>query len=168
MLKLIAKILGNKSTRDIKRLMPLVEKAKEDWEQLKSLTNDELRNETVKIQDTINSELKGIDDNLADLHKKISENPQLDINEKENIFAQIDKIELDRDKELEKVLLKVLPRTFAIVRETARRFKDNEYLEVTAQDFDRKFAGTHPNVKIDGDTARWYNQWMAAGNMITW
>ena len=168
MLKLIAKLLGNKSNRDIRRLMPLVEQAKKDWEELKPLTNDELRNETTIIQNTINSELKGIDETLAGLHQKIAENPDLDINEKESLFAEIDRIELERNKELEKVLLKVLPKTFAIVRDTARRFKENEYLEVTAQDFDRQFATTHENVKIVGDKAHWYNQWMAAGNIITW
>jgi preprotein translocase subunit SecA len=168
MLKLIAKLLGNKSTRDIKRLMPLVEQAKQDWEQLKSLTNDELRDETAKIQNTINEALKDIDDKLASLHRQIAENPDLDINEKESVFAEIDRIELDRNKELEKVLLKVLPRAFAIVRDTARRFKENGYLEVTAQDFDREFAATHENIKIVGDKAQWYNQWMAAGNLITW
>ena len=157
MLKLIAKLLGNKSTKDIKRLMPLVEQAKKDWEQIKTLTNDELRQETITIQNTINSELKGTDDKLAALHQKIADNPELDINEKEGLFAEIDRIELERDKELEKVLLKVLPKTFAIVRDTARRFKENEYLEVTAQDFDRRFAATHQNVKIDGDKARWHN-----------
>lgn len=168
MLKLIAKLLGNKSTRDIKRLMPLVDQAKQDWEQVKALTNDELRNETIKIQDTINAELKGIDDKLASLHQKIADSPDLDINEKESVFAEIDRIELDRNKELEKVLLKVLPRTFAIVRDTARRFKENAYLEVTARDFDRQFATTHENIKIVGDKAHWYNQWMAAGNLVTW
>lgn len=168
MLKLIAKIFGNKSARDIKRIMPLVEQTKKHGEELTSLSNDELRNETVLIQNTINAELKGIDDKLASLHQTIADNPQLDIHEKEKVFAEIDKLEEHRDKELEKVLSKVLPRTFAIVRETARRFKDNEYLEVTAQDYDRKFAATHPNVKIVGDKAHWYNQWVAAGNMITW
>jgi preprotein translocase subunit SecA len=168
MLKLIAKLLGNKSTKDIKRLMPLVNQTKQDWEQLKSLTNDELRDETIKIQSTIKQELEGIDDNLDALHRKRADNPDLDINEKEALFAEIDRIESERNKELEKVLLKVLPRTFAIVRDTARRFKENEYLEVTAQDFDRKFAAIYENVKIVGDKAHWYNQWMAAGNMVTW
>jgi preprotein translocase subunit SecA len=168
MLKLISKIFGNKSTKDIKRLMPLVEQAKQDWEQIKTLSNDELRNETSAIQVTIKGALKVIDEKLAALHERISSTPDLDINDKEAIFAEIDNIELDRNKELEKVLLKVLPKTFAIVRDTARRFKENEYLEVTAQDFDREFAATHPNVKIVGDKAQWYNQWMAAGNMITW
>lgn len=168
MLKLIAKLLGNKSTRDIKRLMPLVEQAKQDWEQVKTLTNDELRQETVKIQNTINSELKGIDDKLASLHQQIADNPDLDINEKESLFAEIDKMEGDRNKELEKVLLRVLPKTFAIVRDTARRFKENATLEVTATDFDRKFAAKYENVSIEGDKAYWANQWMAAGNLITW
>ena len=168
MLKLIAKLLGNKSNRDIKRLMPLVDQAKQAWDELKALSNDELRAETIKIQNTINSELEGIDEKLAGLHQQIANNPALDINEKEGIFADIDRIELERDKELEKVLLKVLPRAFAIVRDTARRFKENAYLEVTAQDFDRKFAATHENIKIVGDKAHWLNQWMAAGNLITW
>ncbi len=168
MLQLIAKIFGSKSNRDIKRLMPLVEQAGKDWEQLKPLSNDELRAETITIQNTINQELKGIDDKLAVLHQRIADNPELDINEKESVFTEIDKIELERDKELEKVLLKVLPRAFAIVRDTARRFKENTYLEVTARDFDRQFAASHPNVKIVGDKAHWYNQWMAAGNMVTW
>lgn len=168
MLKFIAKIFGTKSDKDIKRIMPLVEKTKAEGEKLLSISNDELRNETQKIQETINAELKGIDDQLASLHKKVADNPALDINEKESTFAEIDRIEGERNKELEKVLLKVLPKAFAIVRETARRFKENEYLEVTARDFDRQLATTHPNVQINGDKAQWANKWMAAGNLITW
>ncbi len=168
MLKFIAKIFGTKSDKDIKRIMPLVEKTKAEGEKLLSISNDELRNETGKIQETINAELKGIDDQLASLHKKVADNPALDINEKESTFAEIDRIEGERNKELEKVLLKVLPKAFAIVRETARRFKENEYLEVTARDFDRQLAATHPNVQIQGDKAQWANKWMAAGNLITW
>src|SRR5688572_10194795 len=168
MLKLIAKLFGTKSEKDIKRVMPLVEETKQEGERIKSLSNDALRGETKKIQEQINQELKNIDDQLAGLHQKIADNPTLDISEKESLFAQIDKLEEDRNKELEKVLLKVLPNAFAIVRETARRFKENEYLEVTAQDFDRIISGTHENIKIDGDKAIWYNKWIAAGNMITW
>jgi preprotein translocase subunit SecA len=168
MLKFIAKIFGTKSEKDIKRIMPLVEETKAEGEKLKSITNDELRKETKKIQEHISKELSGIDSQLEALHKKIADNPDLEINEKEAVFGEIDKIEVDRNKELEKVLLKVLPKTFAIVRETARRFKENEFLEVTAQDFDRSLAATYENVKIEGDKAIWANKWMAAGNMITW
>jgi len=168
MLKLIAKIFGTKSQKDIKRIMPLVQQTIQEGETVKSLSNDELRNETRKIQDFINQELSGIDNNLAALHKKIADHPEMEINDKEDVFKEIDKIELERNKELEKVLMKVLPRVFAIVRETARRFKENEILEVTAQDFDRVFAATKDNIKINGDKAQWFNKWMAAGNLITW
>ncbi|HEY5745168.1 MAG TPA: preprotein translocase subunit SecA [Chryseolinea sp.] len=168
MLKFIAKIFGTKSEKDIKRIMPLVEETKQAGERLKALSNDELRNETQQIQAEINAELKSIDDKLADLHKKIADTPDMDINEKEGVFAEIDKLEGERNKDLEKVLLKVLPRTFAVVRETARRFKENTSLEVTALDYDREFATTQANVKIEGNNAIWANQWMAAGNLITW
>jgi preprotein translocase subunit SecA len=168
MLQLLAKIFGTKSDKDIKRIMPLVEQTKQEGEKLKSITNDELRKKTQEIQQVINNELKTIDDKLHGLHKQIADQPELDLGDKEAIFIEIDKLEGDRNKELEKALLKVLPQAFAIVRETARRFKENEYLEVTAQDFDRMFSAKKENVKIDGDKARWANKWMAAGNMITW
>lgn len=168
MLKFIAKLFGTKSEKDIKRIMPLVEQTKQEWEKLPPLSNDDLRKKTEEIKSFIDSELKDIDSRLASLHARIEEHPELGITEKESIFAEIDKIEGDRNKDLEKVLIKVLPRAFAIVKETARRFKENEYLEVSAQDIDREFAARMDNVKIEGDKARWYNKWMAAGNMITW
>ena len=88
MLKFIAKIFGTKSEKDIKRVMPLVEQTKEEGEKLKSVSNDELRNATKKIQESINQELKGIDDQIASLHKKIADSPDLDINEKESTFRR--------------------------------------------------------------------------------
>ncbi|MEO5979132.1 MAG: preprotein translocase subunit SecA, partial [Chryseolinea sp.] len=168
MLKFIAKIFGTKSEKDIKRISPLVEQTKSEGEKLTSISNDQLREETFKIQEFINQELKATDDILAGLHKQIADNVALDITEKESIFAQIDKLEGDRNKELEKVLLKVLPKAFAIVRETARRFKENEFLEVSAKYFDYELAARQGNVTIEGDKARWANKWMAAGNLITW
>jgi preprotein translocase subunit SecA len=168
MLKLIAKLFGTKSEKDIKRMMPLVEETKREGEKLLSISHDELRAKTVAVQEEINQKLKPIDDQLAALHQQIADDPSKDINEKEAIFNQIDQLEKDRNKELEKVLLEVLPRAFAIIRETAKRFKDNEYLEVAATDFDRQLAAKNANVKINGDKAHWHRQWMAAGNLITW
>lgn len=168
MLKLIAKIFGTKSQKDIKQVMPLVDQTIKAGEKLTGLSHDELRNQTREVQTIINQALQNIDDQLAALHKKIEENPELGIQEKESIFAQIDKLELDRNKELEKVLLTVLPRAFAIIRETARRFKENQIIEVTANDFDREIAARYDNVTISGDKANWSNQWKAAGNLITW
>lgn len=168
MFQFIAKIFGTKSEKDIKRIMPLVEETKKEGEKLLSISHDALRQRTVEVQAFIAQQLKPIDDQLAALHERINSQPDLDINEKENIFNQIDKIELERNKELENVLLTVLPQAFAIIRETARRFKENDIIEVTARDFDRVMAAKHDNVKIDGDKALWYNQWMAAGNLIKW
>ncbi|HNP06078.1 MAG TPA: preprotein translocase subunit SecA [Cyclobacteriaceae bacterium] len=168
MLKFIAKILGSKSQKDVKSTMPLVELTKAEGEKLLSISNDELRGKTNEIQSHIDQRLKHIDDKLAELHQRITDHPELDLNEKESIFADIDRIEKERNTELEVILLDVLPQAFAIVKETARRFKENEELEVTAQDFDRVMAATHENVKIVGEKAIWKNQWLAAGNVIKW
>jgi preprotein translocase subunit SecA len=168
MLKIIAKLFGTKSEKDIKRVMPLVEETKQEGEKLKTLSHDSLRNETKKVQQTINDHLKDIDARIAALHKQIEINPTMDIDEKEGLFIQIDELEKERNKELESVLIKVLPKAFAIVRETASRFKDNEFIEVTAEDYDIQFAATKQHVRIDGSKAVWANQWMAAGNMIKW
>jgi len=168
MLNLIAKLFGTKSEKDIKHILPKVEETKREGEKLVGVSHDELRSKTREIQEYINAQLKSIDDEISAWHAKIANDPGLDLNEKESIFSQIDKLELERNKELEQTLLKVLPQAFAIVRETAKRFKENEFLEVTVQGYDVEYAATHPNVTIAGDKARWHNQWMAAGNLITW
>lgn len=168
MLKFIAKILGSKSQKDIKSIMPLVEQTKVEGEKLISLSHDELRKKTWEIQEAINGSLKPIDDRLADLHQRLMDYPEMDVQEKEALFAEVDNLEKDRNAALEKVLMEVLPKAFAIVKETARRFKENEYLEVTAQDYDRVMAASRPHVKVEGDKAKWHNQWMAAGNLIRW
>ena len=148
--------------------MPLVEKTKAEGEKLLSISNDELRDKTKELQNRIDQKLKHIDDKLAELHQRINDHPELDLNEKESIFADIDRIEKERNTELEVVLMDVLPEAFAIVKETARRFKENEELEVTALDFDRVMAATHENVTIEGEKAFWKNHWLAAGNVIKW
>src|SRR4051812_25348947 len=99
MLQFIAKIFGTKSDKDIKTMMPLVESTKQEGEKLKSISNDELRNKTKEIQDFINAELKNIDDQLHALHQEIADKPDLDLGEKESIFAKIDKLESDRNNE---------------------------------------------------------------------
>lgn len=168
MLKFIAKLLGTKSEKDIKRIMPLVEATKREYAKLATLSSDELRAQTHAVQQQINAALKPIDDQLAELHKQIQDQPQLELQSKEAIFNKIDQLEKDRNKALEAVLMEVLPLAFAIVRDTARRFKESEYIEVTAQDYDHRFAAQHQNITVENGKARWHNSWMAAGNMITW
>ncbi|UII22800.1 preprotein translocase subunit SecA [Fulvivirga ligni] len=169
MLKFITKVFGGtKSEKDIKQLMPIVEKVNQQYAQLSGLSDDELRGKTKEVQDTIDSSLKSIDDQIAALHQKIEDNPDLDINEKEDVFSEIDKLEEDRNKDLETVLMEVLPLGFAIVKETARRFKENSQLKVTATLMDKSLAAKKSNVELDGDMAIWHNKWIAAGNEITW
>ncbi|MFD2571253.1 preprotein translocase subunit SecA [Spirosoma soli] len=167
MINLIAKFFGTKSQRDIKELFPYVEKVNVEFTRLKELSNDELRQASAELKAQIANELADIDGQLAEFNEQAS-HPDVDVNEKERLFNQIDKLEADRNTELERVLLDILPRAFAVVKETARRFTENEQLTVTATDFDREIASRKKNVVIDGDQAHWANQWDAAGTPIRW
>ena len=167
MINLIAKLFGTKSQRDLKDLYPYVEKVNAEFAQLKELSNDALRQVSADLKAQIADELADIDTQLAELNEHGS-NPDVDVNEKEQLFNRIDKLEADRNTELERVLLDILPRAFAVVKETARRFTENEQLTVTANDFDREIATRKKNVVIDGEQAHWANRWDAAGSPIKW
>ena len=164
----IAKVFGTKSDRDLKELTPFVGKINSEFAKLSGISDEDLRGKTAELKGVIAEKLKHIDDELALLHQKIDENPELDIHEKEELFGQIDKLEEKRDEELEVVLLEILPRAFAVVKETARRFAENHQLIVTATSNDRELAQKKPNVEIKGDEAIWHNKWIAAGNQIEW
>ena len=166
--KALKKIFGTKSDRDIKLIMPYVEKTNEEYAKLQEISDDELRAKTDSVKEHIDDHLKDIDKQIEDLHQKIDDNPELDINEKEEVFNQIDKLEEDRNKELEDVLLEVLPQAFAIVKETARRFKENGKMVVTATMRDKQLAAIHEHVEIDGEKAIWHNEWLTAGNKTKW
>ncbi len=167
MINLIAKFFGTKSQRDIKELLPYVEKVNAEFALLKDLSNDELRRVSADLKAHIAQELADIDTQLVEFNEHVS-NPDVDVNEKERVFNQIDKLEADRNIELERILLDILPRAFAVVKETARRFAENEQLTVTATDFDREIASHKKNVVIDGNQAHWANTWDAAGTPIKW
>ena len=164
----LTKLFGSKSDRDIKEVMPYVNQINEFYEAYKSLSDEDLRGKTHEIKDLIATELKETDDQLADLHKSVEDNTDMDIREKESVFDQIDKLEEERDKQLEEVLMKVLPEGFAVVKETARRLKENKKLEVKATMMDRMIAAKGDHVEIKGDRATWHNRWMAAGNEVIW
>ncbi|MES2733320.1 MAG: preprotein translocase subunit SecA [Bacteroidota bacterium] len=168
MLKIITKLFGTKSDRDIKALMPYVTKTNESYSKLASISDDELRARTQELRQVIDQRLKESNDTLAALKAKIADNPDMDINEKETIFNQIDKLEEEQNKELEVVLLDILPDAFAIVKETARRFKENSKLEVMATTNDRTLAIRKKNIEIVGDKAIWHNRWIAGGTEIVW
>jgi preprotein translocase subunit SecA len=168
MLQFIARIFGAKSEKDIKRLLPLVEATRREGEQLTGLDNDQLRQASWDLKALIQQKLQATDAQLAALHQQIAGQPDLDLQQKETVFQQIDALEKQRNKELETILLEMLPKAFAIVRETARRFKENAALEVTARDYDRALAAKAGHIRIDGNRAVWHNEWMAAGTKTKW
>ncbi len=163
-----AKIFGTKTEKDLKELTPFVGLINAEFEKLKNISDDELRGKTTELKSIIKDHLKDIDDQIEALHKQVEGDHSLDVHQKEEIFAQIDKLESDRDVELEKVLLDILPTGFAVVKETARRFAENEKLTVQATQHDKEIAAKKSNVEINGETATWKNKWLAAGNEVVW
>ena len=167
MLGFLNKLFGSKSDRDIKLIQPLVEKTKEEYSKLANISNDELRLKTVEFKERIQAFLTDIDKQIADL-KIQAELPELPIAEKTALYDQVDKLLKDRDKELEKVLLEILPEAFAVMKDTARRFTENTKIEVAATQFDRELAVKKSNVIIQGDKAIHHSTWLAAGTEVTW
>ena len=166
--KSAAKLFGTKTDRDLKELTPYVGLVNAEYEKLRSLSDDELRGKTDELKGIINEHLKSIDDQMAALHQKVEDEPLMDISEKEEIFNQVDKLEKDRDEELEKVLLDILPTAFAVVKETARRLTENEKLVVQATMMDKQIAAVKSNVEISGETATWHNKWSASNTEVVW
>jgi len=167
MLKFLSKLFGSKSERDIKSIQPIVNKIKEEYEKLSTLSNDELRGKTIAFKERIKEYLADIDREIAEL-KVEADSDEVDMAVKTELYEKVDKLTKDRDKKLEEVLEEILPEGFAVVKETSRRLSENKELEVTATDFDRELAGRKPNVIIQGAKAIWKNTWLAAGTEVTW
>lgn len=166
MIGILKKVFGTKYDRDVKKYTPIVEKINEYFEEYKNLSNDELRNNTIKFKNRIAEYLKDIDNEINELKERA--NSEEDILVKEEIYDAIDELMKDRDKELEVVLEEILPEAFATIKETSRRFTENESLEVTATEHDRNLAATKSNIQINGDKAIWSKRWLAAGGEIEW
>ncbi|MDR1517597.1 MAG: preprotein translocase subunit SecA [Dysgonamonadaceae bacterium] len=161
----ISKIFGNKAQRDLNEINPVVNKIKEVYPLIEKLSNDALRAKTKeldeRIHDCITEEKAQIDELRANMDS-------IPMDEREQKWNQVDKLEKEVTENLEKALMEVLPEAFSIVKETAKRFKLNEEIEVTATDFDRDLAATHDFVRIEGDKAIYQNHWLAGGNEIKW
>src|SRR5574344_879396 len=163
--KILGALFGNKSTRDMKEVQPLVETIKKAYPEIAKLDDDGLRNKTKEIQNRIQSSAKEQKEKIAELKAKIEETP---IEDREDIFNEIDKLEKDVLEVYEKELNNAMPEVFSIVKETARRFAEKEQIIVTATDFDRELAATKDFVAIDGDKAIYQNHWIAGGNDTKW
>jgi preprotein translocase subunit SecA len=145
-----------------------VEKANQEYQKLQDISDDELRERTNLVKKKIDDHLAVIDQQIQGLHQKIDEDESLDVHQKEDLFNQIDKLEEERNTSLEEILLECLPEAFAIVKETARRFKENAQLVVKATLHDKAYAARNSHVTIEGEKSTWHNRWMAAGNEVTW
>ncbi|MFN6037342.1 MAG: preprotein translocase subunit SecA, partial [Bacteroidota bacterium] len=171
MFGLLQKIFGTKSEKDIKAIQPDVDKVHAAYKEICKLSNDELRNRTLilrkKIQDYIADDIAKV----SDLKSKIDQNPEMNVEEKESLYREIDEIEKESLKRIEEVLKEILPEAFAIVKDTGRRWKEQGEIRVQASDIDNNYLRRNPgakNVVIENGTAIWKNKWMAAGSEITW
>ena len=160
-------LFGDKSNRDMKLIQPIVEKVKAAYPEIQKLSNDELRAKTKELQQYVQDSAKEQKQQIAELKAKIENTP---IDEREDIFNQIDKLEKEVLDLYEQALNEVLPTAFSIMKDTARRFAENEDTIVTATDFDRELASNPANdfITIDGDKAIYHNEWTAGGNKLKW
>ena len=161
----MTKLFGNKSQRDLKEITPYVDKIKAVYPSIQKLSNDELRAKTDEIKQRIQDYVADERKQVEDLRKGIDDK---ELEEREAIWAEVDKIEKAITDKMEVVLEESLPEVFSIMKETARRFTENEEVVVTATDFDRDLATKHDFVRIEGDKAIFLNHWKAGGNEITW
>ena len=167
MIKFFKKLLGNKSGRDIKKLAPYVELVNNAHANLTSLSNDELRNKTIEFRATIKEHLAEIDSKVEEL-RTVADDDSKPLDEREDIYKEVDELVKHRDESLEEVLEDLLPEAFGVVKETARRFMENTSVESTATDLDRDLAVENAHMEIVGDKVIYQNTWLAGGVEVTW
>ena len=165
--KFLKAMFGDKSSRDMKLIQPLVDKVKEVYPEIKKLSNDELRAKTKEIQKYVQDSAIPFQEKITELKAQIEETP---IDEREPIFDEIDKLDKEMLEALEKALNEIMPTAYSIVKDTARRFSENEDTIVTATEFDKELAADPKNdfITIDGDKAIYHNSWTAGGNLVKW
>ena len=169
MIGFISKIFGgSKSEKDIKNIQPRVTIINQHFASYQSISNDELRAKTTQFKQRIQDHLRDIDTKISELTTQGEELPFSDIGGKDTIYQEVDSLKKDRDKKIEEILNEILPEAFAVVKETARRFKENEELFSTATDLDRELSVTKEYIRIEGDQSIYKNSWTAGGNIITW
>lgn len=164
----VKKLIGNKSDRDIREIQPIVDKILEHYSTLSSISNDELRSKTVEFKSRIKESTTEIQKKITDLQKQAEETGKLNLQEKEQLYKEIDDLGKKLLEQIENSLDEVLPEAFAVVKETARRFKENEKITVTATEMDKDLAASRNSIIIEGNKAVYLNKWMAAGNEVAW
>ncbi|MEQ9263422.1 MAG: preprotein translocase subunit SecA [Owenweeksia sp.] len=162
----LQKFFGNKSDRDLKEIKPFVEKVKAVYDSVAALDHDGLRAKTQEFRQRITDHIAENTQRIAEIKSQLE--TEEDIDAKEALYEEMDKLEEDSIAKTEDLLNEILPEAFAVVKETARRFSENETLEVQATDFDRSLAPKLDAVSVEGDKAIWKNRWKAAGSEIIW
>ena len=163
---LLKVFLGDKSGKDLKKLTPLVDEINKHFIGMSSLSNDELRDKTHNFKKIISDKTSELVSSLKKLDESISN--ESSNNEKEKLFSEVEIVEKDLSQTKSQILDEILPEAFAVVKETARRFYENESLKVSASEFDKEIGSKKPYVTIDGDSATWKNSWDAAGKNVLW
>ena len=160
------KIFGTKAERDLKQLQPILAKVLEAYDSIDSLSDDDLRAKSAELRQIIRDRIAEDEARIAEIRQELEKDIALD--EKEALATESDRLVKKVDDEIEQVLNEILPQAFAVMKSTARRFKENDTIRVKATDFDRALSTTKDFVEIDGDYAVWHNRWMAGGNEVTW
>ena len=163
---LLKVFLGDKSGKDLKKLNPLVDDINVQFDKLYSLSNDQLRNKTIEFKKVISDQTSDINKSIGDLNKKISN--ESSNTEKEILFKEVEVLDNELIAKKAEILDDLLPKAFAVVKETARRFFENEELEVTTSDFDKEIASKKSYINIKSDKSIWKNNWDAAGKNVVW
>jgi len=169
MLGFLSKLFGgSKSEKDVKKLLPLVETIKQSFASLESLSNDALRAKTTEFRQRIKAALVATDEAILTLQNKADGLDETSIQEKDELFQEIDQLRKKRDQEIEAVLAEIHPEAFAVVKEAARRFSLSDEIKATATDLDRQLVSKRPHMRIEGDQVYYKKSWMAAGGQVTW
>ena len=163
----LKKIIGDKNSKDRSTYQPFVDSVNAIYPEIQSCTDNELRNHTNTFIQKISEDKSSLEEQLSKL-KNQAENPELSIQDKTEIFEKVEKLEKEVDEKIEESLLEILPKAFAVIKETANRWANNGKLVVEAQDFDRELAAKKDGITIEGDQAIWLNEWTAAGNKVKW
>tara|TARA_R110002050_G_scaffold267266_1_gene408848 strand:+ start:24908 stop:28270 length:3363 start_codon:yes stop_codon:yes gene_type:complete len=158
--------VGDKAKKDVKGLQPIIDKIHSFEKELELLSLDEIRNKTIAFKAQLKEDCKAINDQIIVLQEEVKASQDIDKNE--DIYAEIDKLKEEAYEISEKTLNEILPEAFAVVKETAKRFANNETLTVTASEFDRELSGSKDYVTLEGEKAIWKNSWNAAGKEVTW
>ncbi|HZK07747.1 MAG TPA: preprotein translocase subunit SecA [Bacteroidales bacterium] len=164
----LKKLVGSKADRDLKTLNPVLAQTLKAYETIKELSTDELRAKTDEFKARITEYIQPETDQIVELKLQIENDPDMDVDHKEKIYEEIDKLETASYEKTQEVLNQILPEAFSVMKETARRFKENETVEVTATQMDRDLAARYDHVNIVDNKAYFDNKWMAGGNMIKW